>query len=895
MDLHDPTEPSERALRTVVDVGDVEAGERVGRYTVLERLGEGGMGTVWAAFDPTLDRKVALKFLHGTSADLQPASAGTKDPLLREAQALAKLSHPNVVAVHEVDTHRGRVFMALELVQGKTLKKWLVEKRHWREVLRALIEAGRGLAAAHAAGIVHRDMKPANILVGDDGRVRISDFGLARSEASRKVDDVATPFAAAAGEDGPATGPGTGGGGEFAGTPGYMAPEQQRRLAVDARSDQFSFCVTAYEALCGVKPFPFLAFLGDGTGTDSTTATQPTPSPPVDHPAPGFRPPAPGFHPPQRILRVLGKGLSQDPTQRHASMNALLDALERQARPVRPAFVAAGAAIALLAVPILTIRAGREACAGGPELVGRAWGPNDRDRLAAAFASAGAPGKEALGRAAELLDARATTWAAAYREACEATRVQRGQSEAVLDLRLGCLETRRQELAALVRLLEGADAVLAARAPDAVQALPGVEPCANVVALSMPLPPPADPAVRQQIARLTERHTAVTAQIIAGRFKPALDLLEPLIAEADKVQYAPLQAQLWRNRARLLNPLGRADEAIDSLTHAITSAERGRDDLERARACALLGYSLGYYKERPDDAYRWLELAVATYQRSPSPEDEADALNLWIAVLAGDGKRREALRVLERLEKLVALNFPPDHALAYRTKVKRVMVLNELERYAEVEAPAREAVALSIRQRGPRHPIVAGARLALAETLIGEGNAAEARAELEQAEPIFRATMPDSLSMTELQIDRAHVEDMEGNTAAALALATETLVALRKRDRDGQHSLVVNLMGFIGDAQRRLGRTGEAARTLEDALWIGSRLHDRSPASTVRVALAKLLWATGQDPARAMELAKTAAADTAETGGETHREAQALVDTHAKSAARPGRRGSEEQ
>src|SRR6185369_4160959 len=207
MDLHDPTEPSERASRTVVDVGDVEAGERVGRYTVLERLGEGGMGTVWAAFDPTLDRKVALKFLHGTSADSEPGMAGgAKDPLLREAQALAKLSHPNVVAVHEVDTHRGRVFMALELVQGKTLKKWLAEKRHWREVLRALVEAGRGLAAAHAAGVVHRDMKPANILVGDDGRVRISDFGLARPEAHRKLDGAATPFGAAPGEDGPATG-----------------------------------------------------------------------------------------------------------------------------------------------------------------------------------------------------------------------------------------------------------------------------------------------------------------------------------------------------------------------------------------------------------------------------------------------------------------------------------------------------------------------------------------------------------------------------------------------------------------------------------------------------------------------------------------------------------------
>jgi tetratricopeptide (TPR) repeat protein len=886
MDIHDPTEPSERVLRTVVDVGDVEPGERVGRYTVLERLGEGGMGTVWAAFDPTLDRKVALKFLHATGGDdSEPAVAsGGKDPLLREAQALAKLSHPNVVAVHEVDTHRGRVFMALELVQGKTLKKWLAERRPWRDVLRALVEAGRGLAAAHAAGIVHRDIKPANVLVGDDGRVRISDFGLARPEARRRPEGVVTPFRSATADPGETRASGEDGtGGNLAGTPGYMAPEQQRGLAVDARSDQFSFCVTAYEALCGVRPFPRLAVHADLSEADSGVATQPSTSPPVGRPS-ALPPPAPGFRPPQRLLRVLGRGLSADPAHRHASMNALLDALERQARPVRPAFLVAAAAILVAAVPALVTRAGREACAAGPELVGRAWGPDHRERLKAAFASAGVKGPEALDRVSGLLDARAATWASAYRDACEATRVQRGQSEAVLDLRLGCLETRRQELAALVRLLGSADAALASRASDAVHALPGLEGCANVVALSMPLPPPSEPAVREAIARLTERQTAVTAQIAAGRYTPALDILEPLIAEADKVQYAPLQAPLRRTRGRLLNPLGRVDEAIDSFGRAAADAERGRDDLERARACAALGYTLGFYRQRFDDGNRWLELAVATYQRSPSPEDEGEALNLWVALLTEEGKTREALRVLERLEKLIALSIPPDHSLVLRALLKRESLLVTLDRNAEAIEAGRRAVALAIKQSGALHPVVAGARSQLASSLVMSGLYAEARAELDQAEATFRVTMPDSLSLLMVQVDRVLIEDEEGHPRAAVELARQVLEPLRKR-AGPEHRDVAVLLLRLGNAQIHLGRPDEAVRTLEEAVRLDARLPVKASGAPSRVALARALWASNLDPKRALELARSAAQDTAESGGPAHREAMALVAAHEPAAA----------
>ncbi len=230
-----PRDPSAEAL---------ERGAAVGRYVILDRIGAGGMGVVYAAYDPELDRRVALKLLR---TDRFAAPGHLR--LLREAKALARLTHPNVVAVHDAGTFGDQVFVAMELVEGETLRQWLeAGARSWREVLDRLLAAGRGLAAAHAAGLVHRDFKPENVLLGRDGRVRVVDFGLAKALADA-AEEPAAPDS----------------GGELAspltewgavlGTPAYMAPEQIRGIAADARSDQFSFCVALYEALYGERPF----------------------------------------------------------------------------------------------------------------------------------------------------------------------------------------------------------------------------------------------------------------------------------------------------------------------------------------------------------------------------------------------------------------------------------------------------------------------------------------------------------------------------------------------------------------------------------------------------------------------------------------------------------------
>ncbi|MFY1826931.1 protein kinase domain-containing protein [Myxococcus fulvus] len=282
-------------------------GTRLGSYVLREVLGEGGMGVVYAAEDPRLGRKVAVKLLRPMREDVE---AESRARLLREAQAMARLSHPNVLPIFELGSAEGRDFLAMEWVEGPTLAGWLREKeRPWREVLEMFLAAGLGLAAAHQRGLVHRDFKPANVLVGRDGRPRVTDFGLARrwrepAASSHTVHDsrITAPLGVDA-EETALTREGT-----APGTPAYMSPEQRRGQPVDARSDQYSFCVALHEALYGERP-----------------------GPPTKHRAPVKKPPRLPGH----VRAALARGLASEPEARHPSMEALLQALSKQTPRVR--------------------------------------------------------------------------------------------------------------------------------------------------------------------------------------------------------------------------------------------------------------------------------------------------------------------------------------------------------------------------------------------------------------------------------------------------------------------------------------------------------------------------------------------------------------------------------
>jgi len=287
-------------------------GTTLGRYVVRELLGSGGMGVVYAAHDPELDRKVAIKLLHPNASNRLLGSEG-RTWLLREAQAMARLYHPNVVSVYDVGKFEDQVFVAMEFVDGTTLNWWLKEKtRSWREVLSLFCKAGRGLAAAHGAGIVHRDFKPGNVLVSKDEAVKVTDFGLAFSPLTRQTPgSPETPGIVGLGS------PELPGGG-IAGTLGYMAPEQLRGEPLDARADQYSFCVALYEALIREHPAEANTFSTLSAQVEAGQANNEM----IQAPR--------GASVPRWVLRPVIRGLSEAPGDRFDNLDALLKSLENQ-------------------------------------------------------------------------------------------------------------------------------------------------------------------------------------------------------------------------------------------------------------------------------------------------------------------------------------------------------------------------------------------------------------------------------------------------------------------------------------------------------------------------------------------------------------------------------------
>ncbi|MCY1062229.1 serine/threonine-protein kinase [Nannocystis sp. SCPEA4] len=407
---------------------------KIGRFTVLRQIGAGGMSVVYAAYDERLDRRIAVKLLRsGETADNQAR-------LLREAQAMARLSHPNVVAVHEVGAWEQQVYVAMEFVRGSNLREWLqAVPRDIREIREVFVAAGRGLAAAHHAGLVHRDFKPANVLVGDDGRVRVGDFGLVRHAGDEPGLDgppASVPVPPASIVQAVARG-----GlsttltetGAILGTPAYMSPEQHLGRPVDARSDQFSFCVALYEALYGAPPFAGRDLL-ELARRVLAGAISPVPE---DSKVPAW------------LRRAVVRGLAVDPAARWPSIDDLLDELERdpeRAFKIRRTAALVGLAVVGVVVGLVVVareRADAAAQAQRAEAVAerqrrtaedeRATAEQERDR---AFVDAKAQLAEAQRAQAALKDALA---------AAEAQRLNAEAHAALAEHALAEAERRRRE------------------------------------------------------------------------------------------------------------------------------------------------------------------------------------------------------------------------------------------------------------------------------------------------------------------------------------------------------------------------------------------------------------------------------------------------------------------
>ncbi|MDC0666404.1 serine/threonine-protein kinase [Nannocystis sp. ncelm1] len=810
----------------------LEPGHLLGRYIILERLGAGGMGVVYAAFDPGLDRKVALKLLGRPDEAPEGGSLGPGARLLREAKALARLAHPNVVAVHDAGQIEGRVFVAMEFVPGVTLRHYLSERTlHWRDILALFVAAGRGLQAAHAAGLIHRDFKPENVLVGDDGRVRVLDFGLARASGSEDS-GILEQVLKASSESSPARErPPDGSGADFLlgslvsvdsrltrvgaliGTPAYMAPEQYMGLETSARSDQFSFCVSLWEAIHGAHPF------GDGGAMALLQAISrgKLRAVPKDRRTPTW------------LVRALTRGLAVDPKARWPDVGALLDVLERRALRSRRARATGAAGLALG----LLLGAGvwgyvrsdsqDQLCRDGALGLVGAWDPARRTEVHAALATTGRPHARATAdRVVATLDAYAAAWAAGHADACRATHVRHEQSPELLDLRMTCLGERRRELAALTDLFVETGPEVVDRAVQAAAALTPVRRCSDPAALTAPAAPPDDPAALAQLQAVRQQLAEAKALFDAGRLPDGLARAEEAAAAAERVAHPPTQAEALYILGLLQNRAAEPRTAGTTLTRAALAATASKLDELAARAMVELIACVGVYQTDTDGALRWSDLAGAMVQRL-GPEGqviEAKRLGHTGIVRQIRGEFAAARELHERALDLLDRPDQPDPSTLIGTLSNLGNTLSDLGLHAEAEASHRRAVALADEFFGPDHPQTAALVNNLGAALADTGRDDEAAALHERSLAIKERTYgPNHLSVAASLRNIAHIRLRQGALGEAQAILRRAL-AIRERTLGPDHPELAELLHDLGEVARRERRFPAAQALFRRALQL---------------------------------------------------------------------------
>ena len=811
---------------------------RLGRLVMLEELGQGGMGVVYKAYDPDLDRKVAVKLLH---TDHNQVSDAARERFQREAQALARLSHPNVVPVYDVGVLDTRVFIVMEFVIGQTLREWLdAEPRTWQQILDVYMQAGRGLAAAHDAKLIHRDFKPENALVGDDGRVRVLDFGLARGQPERNeappsgdrstaddgvghgisidaLADTAGPEPdSAAGhgqspprphEDGPGdrlqqslTVPGA-----MLGTPAYMSPEQFSGVGVGTATDQFSFCVSLFEALHGQRPYA-----GETLGELRASLL----SGEIVDVASGKDVPA-WLHP------VVERGLATDAENRHESMGALLAELDRNpARGGRKYVALAGALSLVLALYLSTRGQSPEVpvCQGAKDEIANVWNDERRASVKSVlFATQRAYAEIVWPQVERGLDDYAEIWAATHTSACQA-HVRGEQSDEFLDRRMTCLHGRRQALKNAVKVLEERDRGTLINAPKVVRGLPRIETCSNPTALLAEVPPPEDPDIAREVSALRDRLTRAHALENAGRYQDGLDVAREITSRAETFDYQPLVAESLLTLGRILVMMGKRHAAVAPLDRAAMLGVGAHMDTVAVEALARRIYAEGTLSTSTSDPLPYLAFAEALTQRIAEPGFvHALLLNNIGTVFLSRGERDKARAYLERALKLKESE----------TGAHRVELINVLANVALVTEDEEHRLDLLRRSRreseaalGPAHPEALTKRLAIG---VHTRDPAAASALLAPTCELCQRYHPEILELLLECLENVAFLHMEqGNTKAAtmaLSSAAERLVA--SRDEAFHAQQFGHLLPLFRGYERFLeGRPDEALVAMNDARTI---------------------------------------------------------------------------
>lgn len=788
--------------------------DRIGRFSILGELGAGGMGRVYAAYDPSLDRRIALKLLH------DPGDEEHRRRLVLEAQALARLDHPNVVTVHDVGAHEGGLFIAMEFVSGGTLKQWLAanpvgsDSGRFERAVRLLVDAGNGLAAAHQADLVHRDVKPSNILVGKDGRARVADFGIVRGLPSKpaRAEPSSCPDAGVLPTDD--SGSGITRTGAVVGTPAYIAPEQFGPGEVRAAADQFSFCVTAWEMLFGIRPF---ACANERARLSAIRKGE-------------LRPPA-GIPPNDKVLKLLQRGLRFRPAARHRTMKVLVDGLDEAIGGGRTlnqlswrAGLAAGG-LGLIGLAGGAYGEGKtgELCTGATAAFQEVWSEKRRSSVRGSILTSSPDFGPGVWRRVEAtLDNYGNAWIRAHTEVCEATQIRHTKSTQRMAEQMACLNDAKRAVDALLRVLTSADPNVLAMEHELLAGLPTIKDCEGILEL---------PTLGEELVLAHMAQASVLRN--AGRTQAALDLIEPIALGIPDDAASTVHARVLLEYGKSLSE-SRSPTARRVLEAAYALAHRLHEQKTAGAAARALARLHARTSGRTSSIRLWYELGTAELE-SASTADlyEHKILEGTLAELEGDRTasrsfrdavelaRGDAFRELDASRRLAAAlvevdatqavadsqrtldsfeaSFGSHHPSLPRFERSHARLLSLAGRVSEATHLSRKALDRTAAMWGASHPATAPYALQLAQLLCAapDGKAEGARL----ASGILELSVNSGSAREELLAREAHIGCIEWSGTAVAVDAAATFL---------EHTLV-----FYGEnSKQELSARAKYATTL---------------------------------------------------------------------------------
>lgn len=707
-------------------------GLAIGRFRVLEKVGAGGMGVVFAAYDDELDRKVAVKLVLPD----RNAKAKEQQRLLQEARAMARLDHPNVATVFETGEHQGGVYVAMEFIRGLTLRDWLREPRQLEEILDVFIQAGRGLAAAHEAGLVHRDFKPDNVMIDERGRARVLDFGLALSVTEAPTIDAESETHSA--PSGPldqhqrtvA----------FAGTPAYMAPEVLGGAPASPITDQFSFCVALWEGLFGERPFQGQSLATLVSAIDSGVPTVPSAGPSGVAKVPGW------------MQKLVARGLASKPEQRWPSLGALLHALQAgdPKRRMRRGLGLAAAALAVASVAAVVqsrrARETRQAIESCEALAADLdWSEARAQRVHASIANTGADDADPIAtEARDTLGRFATNWREARVQVCRESVVDQTLEASLASKMVACLEQRQTVFDATVETFLEIEPGMVTRVSRTMNEFDNLDACRDPKKLALLPELPEDPEQRAAVRELELSMARTLHDEHFGTYDRGLELSNAALERARQLDYLPSLAKAKYRVAVFLEKQGKYDAAVQTWSEAFHDAVLVGFDQLAADAAAALAFTEGYQLARYDTGIRWSELSGVYGERLGDTDGlrEGRRLDVMAVLLEMKGELQRSAETHERSLAMRRAAVGDKHSSIGYGLLNYAFVLEKLGEPQRARDMVRESLAIFELHFGRDNPTTASVMMTLANMQRKVEAWDQAAALYDEVEGIWHKSLP---------------------------------------------------------------------------------------------------------------------------------------------------------